>query len=129
MFPRLFSTLKLGHVTVNNRICTSAHAECLAEDGLPTEKTIRYYEAKAKGGVGLILCFGSASVHPTSTARDWNGVELFEGRVVPHLGGLARPERTGCRVQSRSESGPRFVSSRAPMPTAPASRSALATAA
>ncbi len=85
MFPRLFSTLKLGHVTVNNRICTSAHAECLAEDGLPTEKTIRYYEAKAKGGVGLILCFGSASVHPTSTARDWNGVELFEDRVVPHL--------------------------------------------
>src|SRR5262249_42612586 len=26
-----------------------------------------------------------ASVHPTSTARDWNGVELFDDRVIPYL--------------------------------------------
>jgi 2,4-dienoyl-CoA reductase-like NADH-dependent reductase (Old Yellow Enzyme family)/thioredoxin reductase len=31
------------------------------------------------------MCFGSASVHPTSPARDWNGVELFDDRVIPHL--------------------------------------------
>jgi 2,4-dienoyl-CoA reductase-like NADH-dependent reductase (Old Yellow Enzyme family) len=31
------------------------------------------------------MCFGSASVHPTSPARVWNGVELFDDRVIPHL--------------------------------------------
>ncbi|HXV59769.1 MAG TPA: N-methylproline demethylase, partial [Vicinamibacteria bacterium] len=84
-FERLFSPLTIGSVRVKNRICTSAHAECLAEDGMPTEKVLRYYEEKARGGLGLILCFGSASVHPTSPVKDWNGVELFDDRVIPHL--------------------------------------------
>lgn len=84
-FPTLFSPLDIGHLTVKNRICCSAHADALAEDGMPTDRTVRYYELKARGGAGFIMCFGSASVHPTSTARDWNGVELFEDRVIPHL--------------------------------------------
>lgn len=52
---------------------------------MPAERTLRYYELKARGGVGFIMCFGSAGVHPSSPARDWNGVELFEDRVIPHL--------------------------------------------
>jgi len=31
------------------------------------------------------MCFGSASVHQTSPAKDWNGVELFDDRVIPYL--------------------------------------------
>jgi 2,4-dienoyl-CoA reductase-like NADH-dependent reductase (Old Yellow Enzyme family)/thioredoxin reductase len=84
-FPLLFSPLRVGPRTVKNRICCSAHADALAEDGMPTERTVRYYELKARGGAGFIMCFGSASVHATSPARDWNGVELFEDRVIPHL--------------------------------------------
>ncbi len=52
---------------------------------MPTELTRRYYELKAQGGAGLIMCFGSASVHATSPARDWNGIELFDDRVIPYL--------------------------------------------
>src|SRR5262249_57737651 len=89
-FPTLFSPLRLGARTVKNRICCSAHADALAEDGMPTERTVRYYELKARGGTGLIMCFGSASVHPTSPARDWNGVEPFDDRGVPPLRGFAR---------------------------------------
>ena len=84
-FPTLFSPLEIGPRTVQNRICCSAHADSLAEDGMPTERTVRYYELKARGGIGFMMCFGSASVHRTSPARDWNGVELFEDRVIPHL--------------------------------------------
>src|SRR2546422_8742353 len=84
-FPTLFSPIEIGHRTVKNRICCSAHADALAEDGMPTDRTVRYYELKARGGVGFMMCFGSASVHPTSPARDWNGVELFDDRVIPHL--------------------------------------------
>lgn len=84
-FPTLFSPIDIGPRTMKNRICCSAHADSLAEDGMPTERTLRYYELKARGGVGFMMCFGSASVHRTSPARDWNGVELFEDRVIPHL--------------------------------------------
>jgi len=84
-FPLLFSPVQVGPRTVKNRVCCSAHADALAEDGMPTERTVRYYELKARGGTGIIMCFGSASVHPTSPARDWNGVELFDDRVIPHL--------------------------------------------
>lgn len=89
VFKHLFTPLQLGHTTVKNRIVTSAHADALAEDGIPKEKARRYYEEKAKGGVGLLMCFGSAGVHPTSPAQDWNGVELFEDRVIPYLAEFA----------------------------------------
>jgi 2,4-dienoyl-CoA reductase-like NADH-dependent reductase (Old Yellow Enzyme family) len=84
-FQHLFTPIKIGSCTARNRICCSAHADALAVDGMPQEVERRYYEEKARGGVGFMMCFGSASVHPTSTARDWNGVELFDDRVIPHL--------------------------------------------
>ncbi|MDP6503616.1 MAG: N-methylproline demethylase, partial [Planctomycetota bacterium] len=84
-FQYLFSPIQIGSVKVKNRICCSAHADALAKDGMPDEAERRYYEEKARGGVGFMMCLGSASVHPTSTARDWNGVELFDDRVVPYL--------------------------------------------
>ena len=89
VFKHLFTPLQLRHTTIKNRIVTSAHADALAEDGMPKEKARRYYEEKAKGGVGVLMCFGSAGVHPTSPAQDWNGVELFEDRVIPYLAEFA----------------------------------------
>ena len=84
-FQHLFTPIRIGSRTIKNRICCSAHADALASDGMPGVRERRYYEEKARGGVGFMMCFGSASVHPTSTARDWNGVELFEDRVIPYL--------------------------------------------
>lgn len=84
-FAYLFTPITIGPRSVKNRICCSAHADALAENGMPGERERRYYEEKAKGGVGFMMCFGSASVHPSSTARDWNGVELFDDRVISYL--------------------------------------------
>jgi 2,4-dienoyl-CoA reductase-like NADH-dependent reductase (Old Yellow Enzyme family) len=84
-FKYLFTPIQIGPRLVKNRICCSAHADALARDGVPMDQERRYYEEKARGGVGFMMCFGSASVHPTSTARDWNGVELFDDRVIPYL--------------------------------------------
>ncbi|MFN0055992.1 MAG: FAD-dependent oxidoreductase [Planctomycetales bacterium] len=89
-FAYLFTPLQVGHLTVKNRICCSAHADALAENGMPGERERRYYEEKARGGVGFMMCFGSASVHPSSTARDWNGVEVFDDRVIPYLAEFSR---------------------------------------
>lgn len=84
-FQHLFTDIQIGSRTIKNRICCSAHADALANDGMPDDVERRYYEEKARGGVGFMMCFGSASVHPTSTARDWNGVELFDDKVIPYL--------------------------------------------
>src|SRR5262249_795216 len=84
-FPTLFSPLKVGPRTVKNRICCSAHAEAMAENGMPGERTVRYSELKPPAGGGFIRCLGSASVRPTSPGRDWTGVELFDARAIPYL--------------------------------------------
>jgi len=65
-FRYLFSPLRLGPVTVANRIVFSAHLTNYADEGLPTEQHVAYYEARAKGGAGLIIT-EEHSVHPT----DW----------------------------------------------------------
>jgi len=84
-YEHLFTPIQLGPRTVQNRICCSGHADALAEDGLPQDRQRRYYEEKARGGVGFMMCFGSSSVHESSPARDWASVELFDDRVIPYL--------------------------------------------
>ncbi|MGD2036809.1 MAG: hypothetical protein PVH28_02935, partial [Desulfobacterales bacterium] len=64
-FKFLFAPIQLGNVLVPNRIVSTAHATGYARDGIPTERLIAYHEARAKGGVGLIIT-GATVVHPTS---------------------------------------------------------------
>jgi len=51
----LFSPIQIGSVEIRNRILQSAHITNFAEGGLPSERHLRYYEARAKGGIGLII--------------------------------------------------------------------------
>src|SRR5262249_41228927 len=71
----LFTPFRLGHVTLRNRIVSTPHATRFGKDGYITERYIRYHQEKARGGAGLIQCFGSASVHPSSPVLDWNGIK------------------------------------------------------
>ena len=88
-FTYLFTPIRLRNVTVPNRIVSTAHATIMAEDGAPGPKINAYQAEKAKGGCGLVICYGSASVHYTSPGLDWGGEELFDDRVIPHLKGAA----------------------------------------
>ncbi|MBQ6023557.1 MAG: FAD-dependent oxidoreductase [Clostridia bacterium] len=81
MFDLLFSPMNIGTMTVKNRVVMNAAEFSLGQtDGTPTEKMIRYYEARAKGGVGLIIpgiCrvndMGATSTFTQlSMARDWH---------------------------------------------------------
>ena len=77
----LFSPLRLGPVTVPNRIVFSAHLTNYAARGLPTEQHAAYYAARAAGGAGLIIT-EEHSTHPT----DWPYEKLIHGfspAVVP----------------------------------------------
>jgi 2,4-dienoyl-CoA reductase-like NADH-dependent reductase (Old Yellow Enzyme family)/thioredoxin reductase len=84
-FEMLFSPLQIRHKTTKNRIVSTAHVTVFAENGVPGERYRRYYLEKAKGGAGMLICFGSSSVHPTSPALDWHVVELYHDRVIPYL--------------------------------------------
>ncbi|KWX10486.1 2,4-dienoyl-CoA reductase, partial [Carbonactinospora thermoautotrophica] len=77
----LFKPLRIGPVTVRNRIVFSAHLTNYAEDGHPSEQHAAYYEARAAGGAGLIIT-EEHSTHPT----DWPYEKLIHGfhpSVVP----------------------------------------------
>ncbi|MEV0494123.1 FAD-dependent oxidoreductase [Streptomyces atratus] len=54
-FPHLFSPLRIGRVTVPNRILSSGHDTVLVRDGAITEELIAYHAARAAGGTGLIV--------------------------------------------------------------------------
>lgn len=66
-FKYLFSPIKLGPMTVRNRIVVSSHATNFSLPiGPPTDRAMYYWLSKAKGGVGLIVTQFS-SVLPIST--------------------------------------------------------------
>jgi 2,4-dienoyl-CoA reductase (NADPH2) len=80
-YHHLFTPLRLGPVTVQNRIVFSAHLTNYATHGLPTEQHASYYAARAAGGAGLIVT-EEHSTHPT----DWPYEKLIHGfnpEVVP----------------------------------------------
>ncbi|MGE0852584.1 MAG: FAD-dependent oxidoreductase [Hyphomicrobiaceae bacterium] len=54
-FPRLFSPIRLRNTEIRNRILSTGHQTYLARGGLPAEDFVAYHEARAKGGVGLII--------------------------------------------------------------------------
>jgi 2,4-dienoyl-CoA reductase-like NADH-dependent reductase (Old Yellow Enzyme family) len=54
-FPRLFSPLRIGPVTIPNRIVSSGHDTVMAVDGMISDQLIAYHQARAAGGVGLIV--------------------------------------------------------------------------
>ncbi|MET0729507.1 MAG: mycofactocin system FadH/OYE family oxidoreductase 2 [Acidimicrobiales bacterium] len=80
-YRHLFTPLRLGPVTVANRVVFSAHLTNYAEDGLPTAQHAAYYGARAAGGAGLIIT-EEHSTHPT----DWPYEKLIHGfhpEVIP----------------------------------------------
>ncbi len=87
-FPNLFSPLRIGRVTVPNRVSFSAHLTNLAENGLPTERLTAYLAARARGGAGLIIT-EEQSVHPTDRAYE-HLIEAFHPQVIPGYRQLTR---------------------------------------
>ena len=55
-FKHLFKPLKIGKITINNRILqVAANPRFYRGEDVPNERALNYYEARAKGGVGLII--------------------------------------------------------------------------
>ena len=55
-YERLLSPGKMGTMELRNRVVMTAAEMSLGQtNGCPTEKLMAYYEARARGGVGLII--------------------------------------------------------------------------
>jgi mycofactocin system FadH/OYE family oxidoreductase 2 len=87
-FPYLFSPLRVGSVTVPNRLVFSAHLTNLARDHRPGPELVAYYEARARGGAGLIIT-EEQSVHPTDHPYE-RLIKAFDEAVVPAYRELTR---------------------------------------
>ena len=77
----LFSPLKIGNITVQNRIVFSAHLTNFAEDFMPTDRHACYYRERARGGAGLIIT-EEHSVHPTDHPYE-KLIHAFNPAVLP----------------------------------------------
>ena len=66
----------------------TGHGTGMPSDGSPNDQLVAYLEARAKGGVGLIM-LGSQQVHPTSPGI--TGLLCnYDDRIIPGLSRVAR---------------------------------------
>lgn len=65
MFKQLFEPITIKDTTIRNRIMSTGHDTMLPTDGVVNEALVAYHEARAAGGVGLIVLQVSG-VHATA---------------------------------------------------------------
>ncbi|WP_251978690.1 dimethylglycine demethylation protein DgcA [Salinicola avicenniae] len=86
----LFKPIQIGKLTIRNRVVSTAHAEVYATDGgMTTDRYVKYYEEKSKGGCGLCICGGSSPVSIDSPQAWWSSVNVSTDRIIPHFQNLA----------------------------------------
>ena len=74
-YVNMFSPIKVNNCEIKNRLVMGpmGNVNMADETGRPSEKMISYFEARAKGGVGLITTGLVPTVHgidPTVTEKD-----------------------------------------------------------
>ena len=58
----LLRPYRLKHLTLKNRIMSTAHEPSYAEDGMPKDQYRLYHLEKARGGIAMTMTAGSALV-------------------------------------------------------------------
>ncbi len=84
----LLQPYRLKHLTLRNRIMSTAHEPSYSEDGLPKDTYRLYHLEKAKGGIALTMTAGSAIVSRDS-APAFGNLHAYRDEIVPWLRRLA----------------------------------------
>jgi 2,4-dienoyl-CoA reductase-like NADH-dependent reductase (Old Yellow Enzyme family)/thioredoxin reductase len=84
----LLQPFQLKHLTLRNRIMSTAHEPAYSEDGLPKDRYRLYHVEKARGGIALTMTAGSAIVAEDSPAAFGN-LHAYRDEIVPWLARLA----------------------------------------
>ena len=80
----LLQPFQLKHLTLKNRVMSSAHEPAYSEDGMPKDRYRAYHEEKAKGGMALTMTAGSAVVSPDSPPAFGN-LLAYQDEIVPWI--------------------------------------------
>ena len=83
-FKYLFTPLKIGTVTVRNRIFMASHSKQYGENNMMGRRHAFYYGERARGGVGLIVC-DMLHVHHTSSGNFSKACFAYDPKVIPGL--------------------------------------------
>jgi 2,4-dienoyl-CoA reductase-like NADH-dependent reductase (Old Yellow Enzyme family)/thioredoxin reductase len=96
----LFAPLRLGPVEIPTRVVSTAHQTTLVHDHLPTDDFVAYHEARARGGVGLIVLEATA-VHPSGLLTSHTLGGYLPGIVSGYrrVADVVRPHGTRLFVQ------------------------------
>jgi 2,4-dienoyl-CoA reductase-like NADH-dependent reductase (Old Yellow Enzyme family)/thioredoxin reductase len=86
--PTLLTQGRIGPIETRNRIVLPAMDQNSCDDGAITDLNIAHYEARAKGGVGLLILETSAVAWPIG-ATSLHQPALSEDRFIPGLTRLA----------------------------------------
>ena len=84
----LLQPYRLKHLTLRNRVMSSAHEPAYSEDGMPKERYRLYHVEKAKGGIALTMTAGSALVAADSPPAFGN-LFAYKDEIVPWMRELA----------------------------------------
>ncbi len=84
----LLQPYQLKHLTLKNRIMSTAHEPNYSEDGMPKDQYRLYHVEKAKGGIALTMTAGSAVVSRDS-APVFGNLLAYKDEIVPWLRRLA----------------------------------------
>ncbi|MFK0164207.1 FAD-dependent oxidoreductase [Rhizobium sp. NPDC090279] len=84
----LLQPYQLKHLTLKNRIMSTAHEPAYSENGMPTDRYRLYHREKAKGGIALTMTAGSAIVSADSPPAFGN-LHAYRDEIVPWLKKLA----------------------------------------
>ncbi len=113
----LFQPLRIGNVTVPNRIMQTAHSKQYS-DRAETDRETAYYVRRAEGGCGLFIA-GNHLVHPAASVRNfedsWRPESVAANRrctdAIHEAGSrvIVQLNHHGAQAQTEGPDGPRPV--------------------
>ena len=80
----LLQPYQLKHLTLRNRLMSTAHEPNYSNNGMPADQYRLYHVEKAKGGIALTMTAGSAVVSADSPAAFGN-LHAYKDEIVPKL--------------------------------------------
>jgi 2,4-dienoyl-CoA reductase-like NADH-dependent reductase (Old Yellow Enzyme family)/thioredoxin reductase len=84
----LLQPFRLKHLTLRNRVMSTAHEPFYSEDAQPLERYRLYHVEKAKGGIALTMIGGSTVVAIDSPGTFGN-IDASVDEVIPHYQALS----------------------------------------
>ena len=114
-FDELFQPLQIGTAEIRCRIVSTSHQTTMVRDHLPTDEFVAYQQARARGGVGLII-MEAVAVSPSGLLT----AHTLGGYLEDMVGGYRRVSEAvhshGAQLFVQLFHGGREVISSAPRP-------------